>query len=89
MVGGELSMNWDRLVPHIEHPTRKSIVEALRWTGPLSVADLKSVRDDAKCHLAHVSYHVAVLVEAEVIAEYGQRRAGKLNEKIYSLCPQS
>lgn len=82
MAGGELSIDWDGLAPHIEHQTREGIVEAVRWIGPLSVPDLKGVLED--CGLAHVSYHLTVLLREEVLAEVDRRPAGGFREKIYS-----
>ncbi|HYJ22210.1 MAG TPA: hypothetical protein VEW07_09335 [Solirubrobacterales bacterium] len=39
--------------PHIEDPTRESIVEAVRRLGPLSAPDLKLVLDDPEFHLGY------------------------------------
>jgi hypothetical protein len=77
---------WDGLAPHIEHPTRECIVEAVRWIGPLSAADLRGVLGgDSNCHLAHVSYHVIVLVDEDIVVEVGRRTGGALFEKVYDL----
>ena len=46
MMGGGPPINWAALAPLIKHETRESIVEALRWIGPLSPPDLKRVIDD-------------------------------------------
>jgi hypothetical protein len=88
MAGGESPIYRDRLAPHIEHPTRESIVEAMRWIGPLSVSDLMGVLDDSKCYLAHVAYHVTVLVREEVLAEVGRRANGASVETVYLLAPR-
>ena len=87
MKGGEPPVDWAALAPHIEHPTRESIVEALRWIGPLSAPDLTGVLDDAECHLAYLAYHVRTLVTEEVLAEIGQRPAGASIEPVYFFAP--
>jgi hypothetical protein len=87
MEGGGLPIDWTALAPHIEHPTRESIVEALCWIGPLSAPDLKGVLDDPEFHLAYVSYHLAALVREEVLVEIGERVAGASIEKVYFLAP--
>ena len=46
MEGGGPPIDWAALAPHIEHGARESIVEALRWVGPLSALDLEGVLDD-------------------------------------------
>jgi len=85
MAGGESPTYRERLAPRIEHPTRESIVAALRWIGPLTVSELMCVLDDSKCYLAHVAYHVTVLVREEVLVEVGQRAGSACIEKVYFL----
>ncbi len=85
MEGGEAPRDWAALAPHIEHPTRKSIVEALRWIGPLSAPELKRVLDDRHFHLAGIAYHLRTLVGEEVLVETGARAAGVSIEKVYFL----
>jgi hypothetical protein len=88
VLGGESPIDWDALAPHIEHPARESIVEALRWIGPLSAPDLKGVLDDPESHLAHVAYHVTVLAREEIVKEIEQRPAGASFETLYLLTPR-
>jgi hypothetical protein len=83
MEGGGLPIDWAGLAPHIEHPTRQSIVEAIHWVGPLSAVDLMGVLDGPGLHLAYVAYHVTALVEKEVLVEIGQRSTGASIEKLY------
>jgi hypothetical protein len=89
VLGGEPPIEWDALAPHIEHPARESIVEALRWIGPLSPPDLKGVLNDPELHLAYVAYHVTVLVREEVAIEVEQRPARASVEKLYFLGSRS
>lgn len=83
MEGGGPPLDWAVLAPHIEHETRESIVEALRWIGPLSAPDLKGVLDNPEFHLAYVRYHVTALVGEEVLVEIGGRPIGASIEKVY------
>jgi hypothetical protein len=88
MTGGGSPIDWAALAPHIAHPTRESILEALRWIGPLSPLELRGVLDDPQSQLACVSYHVRTLVGEEVLAEIGQRPAGASIEKVYFIAVQ-
>jgi hypothetical protein len=84
MEGGELPpVDWAALAPHIEHPTREAIAEALRWIGPMSASDLKGVIGDPEFHLAYLAYHLRVMVREEVLAEVGGRPAGASVETLY------
>ena len=83
MTGGEPPINWTALAPLIEHETRESIVEALRWVGPLSAPELRRVIDDPGFQLTYVNYHLTTLVREEVLSEVGARPAGDSVEKLY------
>lgn len=85
--GGRPPIDWVALGPWIEHETRESIVEALRWIGPLAAPDLKAVLDDPELRLAYIAYHVSALVREEVLIEIGERPAGASIEKVYFLAP--
>jgi hypothetical protein len=83
MTRGEPPINWAALAPLIQHETRESIVEALRWLGPLSPPELKRVIDGPEFQLAYIRYHVTALVDEEVLVEIGERPAGGSVEKVY------
>jgi hypothetical protein len=83
MKGGGPPIDWAALAPLIEHQTRESIVEALRWLGPLSPPELKRVIDDHQSQLACVHYHLTTLLSEEVLVEIGERAAGGSLEKLY------
>jgi hypothetical protein len=83
MAGGGPPIDWAALAPLIEHETRESIVEALRWVGPLTPPDLKRVIDDPEFQLAYIRYHVTTLVSEEVLVEIGERPGGGSLEKLY------
>jgi hypothetical protein len=86
VLGGEPPIDWDDFAPHIAHPTRESIVEAIRRIyEPLSAPDLKRVIDDPKFELPYIRYHVATLAEAGMLVEFGERPAGPSVEKLYLL----
>jgi hypothetical protein len=83
MEGGGPPIDWDGLVPHIDHPARESIVEAIRWVGPLSAPDLKAILEEPEFHLSYISYHLRALVEEGVLSEVGGRTAGASVETLY------
>jgi hypothetical protein len=89
MKGGGAPIDWIALAPHIAHPTRESIVEALRWIGPLSAPELQGVLGDPESQLAYISYHLTTLLMGEVLAEIGQRPAGASIEKVYFIASQA
>jgi hypothetical protein len=82
--GGE-PFSWDALVPHIVHPLKVSIVEAMRWIDePLSASDLSKVIDDEKYGLSHVSYHMVKLAQADAIEVVKTRQVRGSLEKFYA-----
>jgi hypothetical protein len=81
--GGE-PFTWDALVPHIVHPVKVAIIEALRWIGePLSASDLTKVIDDEKCGLSPVSYHLVRLAKAGTVEVVRSRPVRGSLEKFY------
>jgi len=83
MEGGEPPIDWAALAPHIDHPARESIVEAIRWIGPLSAPDLKAVLEQPEFHLSYVAYHLRALAREGVLSEVGGRPAGDSLETLY------
>jgi hypothetical protein len=86
VLGGEPLIDWDALAPHIAHPMRESIVEALGWVGPMSAPELKRTLGDPRdpeISLACVDYHLKVLDDGEALIEIGQRPLGASVEKLY------
>jgi hypothetical protein len=69
--------------PLIEHPTRRSIVEAIRRRGPLSASELRGVLDGPDCGPAHVNYHVNMLVGSGILMQARLPSAGASVENIY------
>jgi predicted ArsR family transcriptional regulator len=85
MRGSEQPIDWEALAPHIADPTREAIVEAIRWVGPLSAADLGNVLGEAEPCLACLHYHLTVLAEREVVSRIGRRQARGSFESLYVL----
>jgi hypothetical protein len=83
MEGGEPPVDWVALAPHIDHPARELIVEAIRWIGPLSAPDLKAVLEQPEFHLSYVAYHLRALAGEGVLSEVGGRPAGDSLETLY------
>ncbi|HYJ21742.1 MAG TPA: hypothetical protein VEW07_06950 [Solirubrobacterales bacterium] len=83
MAGGGPPGGRAAAAPHIEHPTRESIVEAVRRLGPLSAPDLKLVLDDPELRIAHLAYHLRAMAYRGVLAEVGGRRTGTSIEALY------
>lgn len=83
MEGGE-PFAWDLLVPHVVHPLKVAIVEAMHWVGrPLSASDLTKLIDDPEFGLSHVSYHLRKLADGKVIEKVHQRQLRGSIEKFY------
>jgi predicted transcriptional regulator len=71
--GGE-PFKWEALVPHIVHPMKVAIIEAMAWIGrPLSASELDKVFD-SRFGVSQVSYHVRTLAEAGVIRKVRQEQ---------------
>lgn len=84
MEGGEFyAFDWAALVPHVVHPLKVAIIEALVWIGePLSPAELERVLDH-QFGLSLVAYHVNKLVEAGVLQAVGSRPVRGAMETFY------
>lgn len=83
MEGGEPFI-WDALVPHIVHPLKVTIIEALHWIGePLSASDLTKVIEDERYGLSRVSYHMVKLAKAGALEVVHSRPVRGSLEKFY------
>ena len=66
-MGGELSLDWSVLVPHVLHPLKVEIIEAMCWIGrSLSANELTSVLGKEK-KLSQIAYHMNTLKGLGVI----------------------
>jgi len=66
------NFQWDTLVPHLLHPIKVAIIEAMSWIGePVSPRELDLIFDD-EFGVSLVSYHVGVLVDYGALEKAGQ-----------------
>jgi hypothetical protein len=84
MVKGGEPFQWELLVPHIVHPLKVEIVEALHWIDtPLSASDLTKVLGHRKYDLSHVSYHMVTLAKTGALRVVRTRQVRGSTEKFY------
>ncbi|MGB8362504.1 MAG: hypothetical protein WCE80_13995 [Acidimicrobiia bacterium] len=84
--GGEPVIDWAALAPHIAHPVREGIVEAVRRIGePLSKSDLLPIlrSDDPELSLSQVSYFATTLVGTGVLVTVAERATAGSMETLY------
>jgi DNA-binding transcriptional ArsR family regulator len=83
MEGGQ-RFSWDTVVPHIVHPLKVAIVEALCWIGePLSASDLAKAIGNERYGLSHFSYHLVRLADAGALEVVRTRPVRGSLEKFY------
>ncbi len=79
----EFSFDWGSLVPHMVHPLKVAIVEALLWIGvPISASELTEVFE-GEFSLSLIAYHVKKLAEAGVLAQVQQRQVRGATQRFY------
>lgn len=77
-------VDWDALAPHIDHPTRRRIVEELEQArDSLSARELCERLDDPRLPLSRVAFHVDVLVKYDVLEEVGERVTARGVEPVF------
>lgn len=87
-MGGELRLNWDVLVPHVLHPLKVEIIEAMCWIGrSLSATELTSVLDKPN-KISQLSYHLKALARLGVIEMTGWEPVRGTKENFYFLTEQ-
>jgi hypothetical protein len=65
--------SWDTLVPHLIHPVKVAIIEAMGWVGmPLAPRDLDLMFDE-QFGVSLVSYHMRTLTDVGVMKPVRQR----------------
>jgi DNA-binding transcriptional ArsR family regulator len=85
--GGE-TFDWNVLVPHIVHPLKVRIVEAMHWIGqPLSASELSKLIGDEQYSLSHVSYHLVKLAKMGALEVTRERPVRGVVEKFYFFSP--
>jgi len=87
--GGEpLPFDWGALVPHVVHPMRVAIIEALCWIGePLSAIDFTRLFADGEVSTSFVSYHLRELAKVGVVVKVRERQVRGALKKSYFFPP--
>jgi hypothetical protein len=80
---GDEPFDWSVLVPHMVHPTKVGVVEALHYMGqPLSATDLSKMFDK-EVSLANIAYHMRRLAGDGILIKVGEREVRGSMEKFY------
>lgn len=78
------AFDWDAFVPHMVHPTKVAIVEALRHVGhQLSPVEMTRLFDDPELNLSKVAYHARALAEKGALARVTDRQVRGALERFY------
>lgn len=83
--GGEPSFDWAMLVPHVVHPLKVAIVEALLYMEqPLSPSQLAKLFDGTEeGYVSRASYHVGELAKSGAIEQVGTRQVRGATQRFY------
>ena len=74
----------EALTAKLFHPLKVAAVEALSWIGePLSATSLTRVIDDDRYGVAHISYHLATLVDAGKLRVVPRQKTAGVKERLY------
>jgi Helix-turn-helix domain len=77
--------NWDSLVPHLVHPVKVAIIEAMEWVGvPVSPRELDRIFDE-QFGVSLVSYHMRTLADVGVVEKVRQQSVRGAVQTFYSL----
>lgn len=77
--------NWDTLVPHLIHPAKVAIIEALEWVEvPLSPKELDRIFDE-EFGVSLVSYHVRTLMDVGAVERVRQEAVRGALQSFYTL----
>ena len=77
--------SWDTLVPHLVHPAKVAIIEALQWIEvPLSPKELDLIFDE-EFGVSLVSYHVRTLMDVGVVERVRQEAVRGALQSFYTL----
>jgi hypothetical protein len=81
--------DWNALVPHVIHPLKVAVIEALAWIEqPLSATDFRKLFDE-RFSTAAISYHLVKLAEADALELTRKRQVRGVTEKFYFFAPAS
>ncbi len=77
--------SWEALVPHLIHPTKVQVIEAMLWIGrPMSAVDLERVFNGSP-RLGVISYHLKRLAGPGILECVGTRQVRGAVESFYWL----
>lgn len=82
------SFDWDTLVPHLIHPVKVAILEAMAWIEvPVSPRELDKSFDE-QFGVSLVSYHVRTLVDVGAVEKVHQQAVRGALQTFYVLATQ-
>jgi len=77
--------SWDSLVPHLIHPVKVAIIEALQWIEvPLSPKELDLIFEK-EFGVSLVSYHMRTLMDVGVVERVRQEPVRGAVQSFYTL----
>jgi hypothetical protein len=83
--GHDRHFKWDTLVPHIVHPVKVAVIEAMQWIGePLSPRELDLLFEE-ELGLPLVSYHVRALADMGAVEAVRQKQVRGALQTYYVL----
>lgn len=78
-------MDWGVLIPHLVHPTKVWIIEAMLWIDqPLSASELERVFDRT-LSLSRIAYHVKSLAKGEMLRQVDKQQIRGAWKRMYVL----
>lgn len=85
MASKDNPFNWGSLVPHLVHPVKVAIIEAMEWVEvPVSPRELDRVFDE-RFGVSLVSYHMRTLADVGVVEKVRQQSVRGAVQTFYSL----
>lgn len=76
---------WDMLVPHLVHPMKVGIIEAMQWIGePVSPRELDRIFDEEH-GVSLVAYHMRTLADVGVVEQVRQQAVRGAVQSFYVL----
>lgn len=79
------SFNWESLIPHLVHPVKVAMIEAMQWIDvPLSPRELDLIFEE-KWGVSLVAYHMRTLADVGVVVRVHQQAVRGAVQSFYSL----
>jgi hypothetical protein len=83
----EATSPWTTLIPHVVHPAKVAVIEALGWMEePVSSSEFVALFDSDEFYLSLVSYHIRQLVKFGVLRSVRSRQRRGAIETYYYFC---